>query len=393
MARAAKKTKMPSARKSISAEERNIGTEVTNWMSIPEDQYENAVYQTLRHYGYFYDIKEGNKWAAEWVKKNRSSLELKQFRAAEPWRTSMTICGLCKMHMNGAQLSEKRIQWISDTVNKTIEIGKEKIKEKEALDKANVNMVKKTPADIVKEKTSDFIGAIEEVIDMFNSKTWCDYENYSVYNELKIANLPTNAAKAIIDYYTPLKEEIEELLSLPTPAKRDDMQTQLAEGYSHLTKKQQKQFLALINQIIEDAEKYQGAKKASRKPRIAKPKTASQQTSKMKYMKESSDYKVVSLEPANLVGATEAYLFNVKTRRVTYLVAYNQKGFEINGSTIKQFDPEQSGTKTLRKPEQFITDMTKVTKAKAKKVFDALKTKPASANGRVNDQTIILKVY
>ena len=393
MARLAKKKKMPTVRKSITAEEGNIGSEITNWASVPEDKMENLVYQTLRHYGYFYDYKEGNKWVAEWVKKNRTALELKQYKAAEAWRTPMTICGLCKMHMNGAVFTSKRMQWITDTINRNIEIGKKNLAAKAIEDKANANIVKKTPADITREKTSDFIAAIDDILDMFNTKTYVDWDNYSVYNELKIANLATSAAKSIIDYYTPLKEELEELLTLPTPSKRDDMQEQLAEGYANLTKKQQKAFLAIINQVIEDAEKYQGAKKAARKPRIAKPKSASQQTSKMKYLKESNEYKVVSLEPSAIVGANEIYLFNAKTRRVTYLVTNSPRGFEVKGSTITQIDLEKSGVKTLRKPEQFLTDMTKTTKARAVKIYNSLTTKAAAVNGRVNDQTIILKVY
>jgi hypothetical protein len=54
---------------------------------------------------------------------------------------------------------------------------------------------------------------------------------------------------------------------------------------------------------------------------------------------------------------------------------------------------EASSKKTLRKPDEVLTEFSKITKAKAKKTFAALKTKPAVPNGRVNEDTIILKVF
>jgi hypothetical protein len=47
----------------------------------------------------------------------------------------------------------------------------------------------------------------------------------------------------------------------------------------------------------------------------------------------------------------------------------------------------------LRKPDEWLSSMSKITKAKARKALQDLKTKQSEANGRINADTIILKVY
>ena len=85
-------------------EEKHVGAEITNWSGIRD--MDNAIYQCLRHYGYFYDHKDAFKWGEAWVKKNRTASELADYKASEDWRVNTTLGGLCKMHMNGAELEE-----------------------------------------------------------------------------------------------------------------------------------------------------------------------------------------------------------------------------------------------------------------------------------------------
>jgi len=182
-----------------------------------------------------------------------------------------------------------------------------------------------------------------------------------------------------------LRDEIKELVEEKT--------ADLLEAYGYMGVRERKQYLKVIQGIIDDAEKYMASKKAVRKPRAKKTKTASQQTSKLKYAQDSAEYKVVSVDPTNIIMANEVYLFNTKYRTLTHLVSNAARGFEIKGTTIQNIDMEASSKKTLRKPDEVLTEFSKITKAKAKKTFTALKTKSAVPNGRVNEDTIILKVF
>lgn len=376
-----KTKKQPVVRKSVTSEEKHVGLETVDWIGVKD--IHRATMDTLSHYRYFNDTKDGVKWVASWIKKYMTKEDLINYQQAETWRTSMTAASLAKMHMNGAPWDAERITWIKTKIQEAIDAGKQnkiaKMKE------ATTNVVKRSIADIVKENTSDFIGAIEEVLDTWFNGTWIDIENYSVYNELKKINAPSNTAKAIVDYYTPLKEEIEELINQKTP--------DLVEGYKHLTAARKKEYLKLINVIIDDAERYINSKKAVRKTRVAKPKSASQQVSKLKYLKESAEYKLVSIDPINIIGSSELWLFNVKYKTAIKCVTQAASGFTLKGTTLQGMDVSNTGKKKLRKPEDFLKEFGASTKAKANKLYNDLTTKPSEFNGRINEDTIILKAY
>lgn len=367
-------------------EEKHIGEEITDF-SKPYDNLEKVVYQNLKHYNYFYDHKDAFKWAEAWVKKNRTA-DLADFRAAEEWRVNTAIGGLCKMLTMGAVFSEKRMEWLNFKLQEVITAGRSQRAIQAALKTAPV----KTAAEILAEKTSEFIAEIEHVIDLYNDpKIWVDGENYSVYNELKKINAPKPLAQKVYDYYKPQYDEIEELVVKKTP--------DLVEGYRHLkTAKEKKDYLAFIKGIIDDAQKFMNASTAARvravrQPRAKKKVPVEKLVAKVKYQKESSEYKLTSVDPVNIVGATEVYLFNTKYRQLIQLVAATSDGFSIKGTTITNMNESQSFRKTLRKPEDILTEIGKTTKARVNRVFADIKTKAATANGRLNEETIILKVF
>lgn len=361
-------------------EEKHIGSETIDWTNQTEDK----VLETLRHYGYFYDHKkDGHKWASEWVKKNYTKQEYTNFRAAEVWRCPMTVCSLCKMMLNGAIFEEERMTWIKSYVQKTIDIGANR-KSSDEEDSDVVYVRKKSPADIVKDKTAEFIGNIEEAID--------NLEEVSIYTLLQKEDAAYVTAKSIADYYTPVLKELEELTGRK-PKKPTDLYEQLVEGYSHMTKKEQKEYFKYISDIVTDAEKYMSSKKATRKVRSKKPVTIAQQVRKVKYMADSSEYQVTSVSPDNIIGASIVWLFNVKTRNLTRIESSASVGLGVKGTTIINFDDDKCDKKKLRKPEEFIAATAKTTKIKMNREYNSIKTKPRASNGRINADTIILKVF
>ena len=373
-----KKPTINLGRKSITAEEKHVGLETVNWIGV--EDIDHAVYETLRHYNYFYDLKDGVKWVAAWMKKHMNKEDLLNYQEAEPWRTSMTAASLCKMHTNGAPFDAKRIAWIKEKINEAISFGK--------INRSKVGKVEPTrmnPAEIIKQRTSDFIAEIEEVIDTWTQGVWLDVENYSVYNELKKIDAPSNYAKSIVEYYTPFKDELTELLQKKTP--------DLVEGYANLTLAKKKELLRLITIIVDDAEKYLNSKKAMRKTRVVKPKSATQQVSKVLYLKESPEYKLTSVDPMNIIGASEVYLFNVKYRTLAHVTTQAASGFTLKGTTLQGIDTTNTSKKMIRKPDEVLKDIVSATKAKALRFFTDIKTTPSEFTGRINGETIILKVY
>ena len=159
-----------------------------------------------------------------------------------------------------------------------------------------------------------------------------------------------------------------------------------------MTPKQQKDFYNFVTALVTDAEKFLTGKNATRKPRAKKITPATKQVEKVIYQKENAEFKVTSTPPVNIIGAMEVYLFNTKTRVIKYLACERREGFAVRGTTILHFDSEQSFKKKLRKPELTLTSLAKSTKAKALKELKALKTAQTPADGRINADTVILKV-
>jgi len=382
MAKLAKKTVRLAPRRSNAVrlqEEKHIGRETTDWADVTEDKMPRQILDTLRHYGYFYDKKHYVEWTTDWMKTNRPE-DLKDYKAAEDWRTSSTVAALCKMEMNGCQLPEQNKAFQITALDEIIEFGKTV---KVEIDPNAPEPVKrKSPSELLGEKTNEFIGEIEGSIDEYTSGTLD--KDWSIYDVMIKDGSATQTAHDTIRHYKPVQEELRELV--------EDKTEDLIEGYSHMTPRKQKAFYKFICDLISGTEKFLLSKKATRKTRVQKLKPASKQVAKVLYLPSSSEYKIASVSPEKMVGADQVYLFNTKTRQMKYLVSDRRNGFEVKGSTISGFDVKNSFKKMLRKPEEFITVLAKASKSKALKELRTLKTKESETDGRINRDTIILKV-
>jgi hypothetical protein len=365
------------------AEEANIGRETIDWSSVKPEDYTKKIHETLRHYGYFYEKKSYVSWAQEWMKTNRPN-DLKTFKASEDWRVSATLAGLMRMQLMGAELEQSAIDFIQDNVEDILAHGRRNIELKieEVEEDTTVEVKRKNPAELLKEKTNTIIGDIEGFID--DHLDGVLDKKFSLYTHLKGINAATQSARDIVSHYKDVEQELKELV--------EDKVDYLVEGYNHLSASEQKKLYNLISSFVTDGERYVLSKKATRKPRAKKATPATKQVEKVKYQKESAEHKITSISPAYIVGATEVYLFNTKTRVMKYLVTNNNDGFIVKGTTIKNYDDELSFKKKLRKPQETIDSINKLTKLRALKAFKAVKTVHSATDGRINADTIILKV-
>lgn len=237
----------------------------------------------------------------------------------------------------------------------------------------------KSPTDIIKERTSDFIGGVEEILDH-----WIDNESYSVFDELKKVEAPYIMAKKVNDFYSPLQKELTELVH--------EKPSDLLENYSHLSSKDQRAYLKFVSNIVSDTDKYMATKKANRAVRKPKVRTADKQISRLNYLKESNEFKLASVNPLTIVGSHRLFTFNTKNKILSELVSNSTKGFEVSGSTIKNVDNSESREITLRNPDQTLPEILKNTKRNIDKVWAELTTKTRTTNSRINSNTILLRI-
>lgn len=250
-------------------------------------------------------------------------------------------------------------------------------------------VVRKSPTEIIKENTLLWLGEnVEHKID--EALKGNTDKDFSLFAEFKKTEASAQMVRYTKEIYTPLQNDLKELIDLPSS--KDEMQEQLSEGYSNLSKAQQKKFLSFINELIDDCDKFLATKKAVRKTRVKKPKAADKQIAKLQFKKEDNEYKLASIPPINIPGAMRLYLFNTKNRMLTELVTIRAEGLEVKGTTISGIDIETSRSTKLRKPEDFLKIVLTKTPNQINKEWSKLTTKTTEANGRVNKDTILLRV-
>jgi hypothetical protein len=332
------------------------------------------------------DRKEISSTIKSYIKKNFTkeeseyALKAPEWVFAKPW-----VASIISWKLKGFPFPEngQYEKTLNRVILEIVESGKNKMESYEDEDSATVIIPKKSPAEIIKQRTSDFIGEVEEVIDMFGGEVWVDWDNYSVYNELKKIDAAYNTAKGVYDYYVPLRDEIKELVEEKT--------ADLVEGYGWMTVPQRKQYFKIIQDILDDCDRYLLSKKAQRKIRKPKVRSSDKQVEKILYLKDSAEYKVTSIAPTSIVGARRVYLFNTKSRILTEIVSHLPNGFEVRGTTIQGIDEQLSRQILLRKPTDFLPIVQNKTVNQIKKEWDSLTTKSGKANGRVNKDTILLR--
>jgi hypothetical protein len=144
--------------------------------------------------------------------------------------------------------------------------------------------------------------------------------------------------------------------------------------------------------VATDAEKLSSNKSAARKPRKKKPVSFDKKVKNLRYKKEDIDNKLASIDPVKIVGAEKLWVYNVKTRKLGVYVASDAAGLEVKGSAIQNYKYSESICKTLRKPKDVLSRVLEGGKVVLRKVMGEINSKPQELNGRINKDTILLRV-
>ncbi|HIG58235.1 MAG TPA: hypothetical protein EYQ21_02375 [Flavobacteriales bacterium] len=97
--------------------------------------------------------------------------------------------------------------------------------------------------------------------------------------------------------------------------------------------------------------------------------------------------KLTSVNPVGIPGAHTLYTYNIKYRVLTEFKTDSDKsGFTVSGSTLKNIDFSKSRCATIR--DKMFTEAM----AKPNSIWKNLTTKIGVPTGRINKDTILLKV-
>ena len=238
----------------------------------------------------------------------------------------------------------------------------------------------------VKEAALRMTEEIENAIESFQA----DPENFNpkefkMLNLLKAVEAKAAHARIIKEFYSKDLAELEELAS----GKADE---QLKEGYSHRSKKQIKSLIAFYQEIMAACTMLAQEAKVNRAPRAKKAVPAEKIVAKLKFMKTNEPLKLVSVNPTDIIGSGELWIFNTKTRKLGKYVAAEFQTLGVKGTTITGFDEFKSIQKTIRKPEEKLKEFKAAGKIQLRKFMDDINATDTKMNGRINEDTILLRV-
>ena len=275
--------------------------------------------------------------------------------------------------------------WLREAIVETIEAGKNDKDDSEVVEVKPVG-VQPSIQDRVREAAYKMTEEIEDAIDGFQTDPDnFDPKAFKMLNLLKGKEVKAAHARIIKTFYSRDLAELEELAS----GKGDE---QLREAYSHRSKKQIKNLIAFYQEIMMACDMLAQEAKVNRAPRKTKAVPKEKLIAKLKFKKTDEPLKLVSINPVDIIGASELWIFNIKTRKLGKYVATEFNTLNVKGTTITNFDEFKSIQKTIRKPEEKLKEFKAAGKVQLRKFLDDINATDTKMNGRINEETILLKV-
>lgn len=365
----------------------NPGADVQAFGSEPswtnQDEIGNlkiAEIRALNWYNYFCDNKQAKTFVVEYMTSiGRSKEEISLVASSDAYIPSQ-LGWVARMMCMGYDPSETFKKFFVKEFKTVMETAKKTKKPKSPV-VATTTAPVVSIQDRIREKASEEIGEVEGLVDDFiasGCKSPPDMQSY-----LKNRALSSVVQKKMCEVFIKRSKEFEDVMNTSN--------ADIKEGYSNFSKVQLRKVKEFYDAVV--AETNRGAEnKPTRKARKVKEKPASVIASKVQYMKDFAELNLKSVLPEKIVGASQAWLYNTKTKLLGMYNADNAKGLTIKGTTIQNFNTETSTGKRLRKPEVTVKQVLDGGKIVLKKLLDGLTTKPAELTGRINSDTIVIRV-
>lgn len=276
--------------------------------------------------------------------------------------------------------------WLRARINEVIEQGRDDLDDSEEVVEVKKDVYTPSIQERLREVSLGMTEEIETAIEAFQTdpETF-DPKAFKVLNLLKAKQAKAAHARIIRDFYA---RDLAELLELAS-GKADE---QLREGYSHRSKKQIKSFIAFLQEIESACNMLMQEAKVNKKPRAKKAVSKDKLIAKLKYKKSDEPLKLVSINPADIIGAQELWVFNSKTRKLGKYIAAEFQELGIKGTTITGFSEMKSVQKTLRKPAEQLKAFKEAGKVVLRKFLEDINAVDTKMNGRINEEIMLLKV-
>ena len=297
----------------------------------------------------------------QWLKDNFSQGLAEHMKNIDAKWLPKKACTLASKALNGKELNEKER-------NEIIKESDGAYRKKERAELSESTLIvnerkkpakpKKSIQEIMIAKAMDCQAELEGYWDEYIDSEIKANQKFPKFRDyMKLHNVLPQHIHIIKEEWIVQKEEIDGALN--------GICEQLVEGYSNYNKNQLKNMSKYCEAVLQDCDTYVEWKKSS--------------------------VKLKSIDPADIVRATQIWVYNVKNRKLQYYKAEENSGFIVKGTTLSGFHTTESQQKTLRKPAETLKKIKVASKDNAKMAFDLLKTTGTACNGRFNKNLVIIK--
>lgn len=312
--------------------------------------------KALNWYNYYYTVKDSRKWIVDYMKFAKySNYQIECYNRSPDVETTQTMCSLARLITNGAKIDNPLDEKL------TAIIAKYKV----------VN-------NVVSFDSNPIIEAIDQQVDQLVSNKYCGQ-----LVQINVAQYSKRTVSKAKHYYQQLLDEL----------KLIGVDSQVTEAYRSLSKRQRTNYIEFVQSIVDMLSGVARVRTVVRKQRAKKQKPASKVVSKLNYLVQDKKLNVQSVNPQSIVDCSVLWTFNTKSRKLTKYQAKPGTKLTVKGTTIINYDPDKSFTKTIRKPQIIVpyiaTNASKAVDATVAKV----KAKQSAVRARTNDLTILVRTF
>ena len=357
-----------------------------------ETQFLRYFHAAMQYYRLESSGKELKVKVIDWMGRNGyDKATIQAFKKTKDNRCGTTVGAVAACLIRGMQSCRPDFNhgrdtatWLGAEIAKIIAEGKDDIDDDVVAEvKSNVPMV--SIQDRVRDASYGMTEEIETAIEAFSTDPdTFDPKAFKVLNLLKAHQAKAAHARIIKAFY---ERNLTELIEAATS--KDE---QLKEAYAHLSKANLKKITQFYQEIVSACDMLAAEAKVNRVPRKTKAVPKDKLVAKLKYKKTDEPLKLVSINPVDIIGAKELWVFNSKTRKLGKYVAEEYKELAVKGTTILNFNESQSVQKTLRKPVEQLKAFKDAGKVALRKFLEDINAVDTKLNGRVNEDIMLLKV-
>lgn len=233
--------------------------------------------------------------------------------------------------------------------------------------------------DYLEDNVKEYLGELEGVLDDVIHQQ----REFDLFKDMQSRTIPSQYASFISEW---IKRKAGEFISV-----YESKDTDVREAYGNIGRRSLTSLIKMFNTWLEDVEKYTQFKKANRKPRVKKLKPAGVQVRKLKFKKEDTTYNLKSVNPTEVIGASQVWIFNTKYKKLSVYRTDSKDGIQVKGSSLQNYDPSLCEQKNIRKPQDVLKKVLEGGKIQLRRLLSDITSKDSPVTGRINEECIIVR--